>query len=274
MAVSDTLCISIIQADIAWEDKAANLDHYSELIAGIPGNKEVVVLPEMFSTGFSMSAERLAEDMYGPTLQWMRDTARKHSIILTGSVIIEEDGRYYNRLIWMQPDGNFGKYDKRHLFAYAGEDAHYSPGDRRLIVQVNGWKICPMVCYDLRFPVWSRNTLSSPTHEEAVSGSPAYDLLLYVANWPRKRTVAWKTLLQARAIENQSYCIGVNRVGVDGSGFEYEGASSVFDALGECIWQQIQSEAVYTVELSRRSLEETRSHLPFLRDADGFVIPG
>ena len=180
MTPADSLRITIIQPDIAWEDKAANLAHYSRLIEGISGAKEIVVLPEMFSTGFSMAPERLAEGMDGATVQWMRDTARAHRIILTGSLIIEEDGKYYNRIIWMQPDGTYGSYDKRHLFAFAGEDAHYSPGERRLIVQVKGWRICPLVCYDLRFPVWLRNT------------DELYDLLLIVANWPEKRAAHWR----------------------------------------------------------------------------------
>ena len=273
MKKSEELQITLVQTDIVWEDKDANLRRCSELIAGIEGKKEVVVLPEMFSTGFSMQASKLAESMDGPTIQWMRDTAKKNKIILTGSIIIEENGQYYNRLIWMQPDGNFGKYDKRHLFGYAGEDAHYSAGDTRLIVQVNGWKICPLICYDLRFPVWSRNSLSFSDGNGNGAGSAAYDVLLYVANWPRRRSLAWKTLLQARAIENQSYCIGVNRVGTDGSGFEYEGSSSAFDPLGEVLWQHSETEAIQIITLSRKMLEETRSHLPFLKDADRFIIP-
>jgi predicted amidohydrolase len=277
MTPADSLRITIIQPDIAWEDKAANLAHYSQLIEGIGGPKEIVVLPEMFSTGFSMAPERLAEGMDGATVQWMRDTAKANNIILTGSLILEEDGKYFNRLIWMQPNGTFGSYDKRHLFGYAGEDAHYAPGERRLIVQVKGWRICPLVCYDLRFPVWTRNTLghAETTQDESENGPtrPAYDVLLYVANWPQRRSTAWKSLLQARAIENQSYCIGVNRVGEDGAGINYNGESSVFDPLGELLWQQAGSETVQTIELSRTLLDDTRGHLPFLKDADRFVIP-
>lgn len=261
MAAAESLFVTIIQPDIIWEDKAANLAYYSELISNIKGQKEIVVLPEMFSTGFSMAPERLAENMDGETVSWMRNTAREHRIILTGSLIIEDGGQYYNRLVWMQPDGVYSFYDKRHLFGYAEEDGHYTAGGKKLIVQVKGWRICPLVCYDLRFPVWARN----------VPGSE-YDVLLYVANWPQRRSLAWRTLLQARAIENQAYCIGVNRIGEDAKGITYSGDSSVFDPLGEMLWQEADKESVYTIELSRQKLGETRSHFPFLRDADKFLI--
>jgi predicted amidohydrolase len=205
--------------------------------------------------------------MDGETVQWMREIARRHRIILCGSLIIEETGHYYNRLVWMQPDGAFGAYDKRHLFGYAGEDGQYTSGDRRLIVQVKGWRICPLVCYDLRFPVWSRNAPAD------AAGRPPYDVLLYVANWPQRRSLAWKTLLQARAIENQSYCIGLNRVGADGAGIAYSGDSRAIDPMGELLWEAPAMEAVHTIELSRKSLEDARGQFPFLKDADRFVIP-
>ena len=261
MPAADSLCITIVQTDIRWEEKEANLQHYTRLISGIQDEKEIIVLPEMFSTGFSMAPERLAEDMSGPTLQWMKDTARAQRVILTGSLIIEDEGRYFNRLVWMQPDGEFRCYDKRHLFGYADEDAHYSGGSKKLITQVKGWRICPLICYDLRFPVWARNAPGSE-----------YDVLLYTANWPERRSLAWKTLLQARAIENQAYCIGVNRIGEDGKGIAYSGDSSAFDPLGGLIWQSSHKEAVHTVKLNRQMLEDTRSHFPFLRDADKFLI--
>jgi predicted amidohydrolase len=259
--VAESLFVTLIQPDIIWEDKASNLAYYLKLIANISGPKEIVVLPEMFSTGFSMAPERLAEGMDGETVAWMRTVAQEHRIILTGSLIIEEGGQYYNRLVWMQPDGVYSNYDKRHLFGYAEEDAHYTAGSKKLITQVKGWRICPLVCYDLRFPVWARN----------VPGSE-YDVLLYVANWPQRRSRAWRTLLQARAIENQAYCIGVNRIGEDGKGIAYSGDSSVFDPLGEMLWQETDKESVYTIELNRQKLEETRSQFPFLRDADKFLI--
>lgn len=254
------LNITIIQPDIVWENKEANLAQYARLIEGIEEKKEVVVLPEMFSTGFSMAPERLAEDMNGPSVQWMKDMAAKHRCILTGSLIIEEDGNYYNRLFWVQPDGKVGIYDKRHLFAYANEHEHYTPGNKRLIAQVKGFRICLLVCYDLRFPVWARNQ------------GDEYDVLIYVANWPERRNLAWKTLLRARAIENQSYVVGVNRVGLDGKDINYSGDSSVFGPLGEEIWQQSNEVAVHTVTLNKQTIAETRAHFPFLNDADKFLL--
>jgi predicted amidohydrolase len=257
---SDNLHITIIQPDMVWEDAAANLRQYEALLGGINGRKEVVVLPEMFSTGFSMSPQGLAEEMDGRSVQWMREMAARHRIILTGSLIIREEDRFYNRLIWMQPDGVFGQYDKRHLFGYAGEGDHYTPGSRRLITQVKGWRICPLICYDLRFPVWSRNLNAD------------YDVLLYVANWPKRRSTAWKALLQARAIENQAYVAGVNRVGDDGNGIRYSGDSAVYSPLGEPLYTAGDGPEVQTVVLERAPLEEGRSHFPFLRDADPFLL--
>ena len=254
------LHITLIQTEIVWEDIAANLAHYEQTIAGIANPKHVVVLPEMFSTGFSMAPERLAEPMDGRTVRWMADMAVKHRCILTGSLIIEDEGKYYNRMLWVQPDGKIGFYDKRHLFAYAGEDKHYTAGDTRQIVQVNGWRINLQICYDLRFPVWVRNK------------DTAYDVLLYVANWPQQRSLAWKTLLQARAIENMCYVVGVNRVGTDGKGFQYTGDSSVFGPLGEPLWQHTGSAATHTVTLDKETLEKARTTLPFLDDADSFML--
>lgn len=254
------LYITLIQPDIVWEDKAANLQQYETMIAGIDGPKQVVVLPEMFSTGFSMAPERLAEPMTGKSVEWMATMALRHRCILTGSLIIEDEGKYYNRMLWVQPDGSIGIYDKRHLFAYANEDKHYTPGTTRTIAQVNGWRINLQVCYDLRFPVWARNQ------------GDEYDVLLYVANWPQQRSLAWKTLLQARAIENQCYAVGVNRVGKDGKDNNYTGDSSVFNPLGEIIWQHSGSVACHTIMLERDVLQKVRTTLPFLNDADKFVL--
>jgi predicted amidohydrolase len=254
------LHITLIQADIVWEDVQANLANYEKKIAAIEGAKHVVVLPEMFSTGFSMAPERLAEPMDGRSVTWMADMAVKYRCILTGSLIIEEEGKYYNRMLWVQPDGRIGFYDKRHLFAYAGEDKHYTPGDTRQIAQVNGWKVNLQICYDLRFPVWARNT------------DGAYDILLYVANWPQQRSLAWKTLLQARAIENMCYVVGVNRVGEDGKGHQYTGDSSVFGPLGETLWQHSGTEATQTIMLDKATLKNARQSLPFLADADKFLL--
>jgi omega-amidase len=256
----EQLHITLIQPDIVWEDKLANLQQYEDMLNGLTGPRHLVVLPEMFSTGFSMAPDRLAEPMDGKTVRWMADMAVKHRCILAGSLIIEEEGKYYNRMLWVQPDGNVWVYDKRHLFAYAQEDQHYSRGDKRLIAQVNGWRINLQVCYDLRFPVWARNQ------------GDEYDVLIYVANWPEVRSLAWKTLLQARAIENMSYVVGVNRVGIDGKGHNYSGDSSVFGPLGEKIWQLSNETACHTVTLEKGPLLKTRQHLPFLNDADKFLL--
>ena len=264
---NNSLIVTIIQPYIFWEDKAANLAQYEAYIAGIKDKKEVVILPEMFTTGFSMAPERLAETMEGTTVQWMKDMARKHRIILTGSVIIEEQGQYYNRLIWMQPDGKFGVYDKRHLFGYAHEDQHYAAGSKKLIVQVKGWKICPLICYDLRFPVWARNGFKADDGDEQF-----YDVLLYTANWPQRRSLAWKTLLQARSIENQAYVIGVNRVGDDANGIHYSGDSVVFGPLGETLLPPQDGANVFTLKLEKEPLLEARSHFPFLKDKDPFLM--
>lgn len=264
----NTLTISILQPDITWEDKRANTDQYTRMIEGISGRREIVLLPEMFTTGFSMAPERLAETMDGPSVSWMKETARRFNIILAGSLIIEEEGHYYNRFVWMQPDGQYGTYDKRHLFGYAGEDKHYTGGDKKLIVQVKGWKICPLICYDLRFPVWARQTVT--TTDEA--RQPAYDVLLYVANWPQRRSLAWKTLLQARAIENQAYVVGVNRVGKDAHDIDYSGDSAVFGPLGEALWLGENKPLVYTLQLEKAPLQEARDHFPFLKDGDAFLL--
>jgi len=256
-----TLTITIIQPDLRWEDKAANLENLEKKIRGIREPTEVVVLPEMFNTGFSMRPQVLAENMDGPTLAWMKKIAAEKKVILTGSLIIEEEGNYFNRLIWMLPNGQYGQYDKRHRFAFAGEDEHYTAGNKRLIASVKGWKINLLVCYDLRFPVWSRQ---SDPHE--------YDLLIYVANWPGRRSHAWKTLLQARAIENQSFVVGVNRVGNDGNGISHSGDSLLIDPLGETLWCGPGEEAVYTHTLQKEKLEEIRGRFPFWRDADHFSI--
>lgn len=233
-------------------------------IASIQEKAEVVVLPEMFSTGFSMKPKELAETMDGETLQWMKRVAAERKIILTGSVIIEEEGNYYNRLIWMLPNGQYGVYDKRHRFAYAEEDKHYTAGNKRLIASVKGWKINLLICYDLRFPVWAR--------QQAQPGEMEYDLLIYVANWPERRAQAWKTLLQARAIENQSYVVGVNRVGDDGNDIHYSGESMVIDPLGEILYTKKDVEDIFTIELDKKHLDTVREKFPFWKDADDFTI--
>ncbi len=264
-----SLTVSIIQPDLKWEDKEANLAMLEEKINALPFT-EIVVLPEMFSTGFSMRPEMFAETMEGPSVQWMKRVAAQKKVVLAGSLIIEEEGAYYNRLIWMLPNGQFGHYDKRHLFAYAGEHKHYTAGEKRLIASVKGWKINLLVCYDLRFPVWSRQGNHPSLQDE--SGTPEYDILIYVANWPERRSHAWRTLLQARAIENQCYVVGVNRVGDDGNKIHHIGDSMIIDPLGEPLVKLDDKESSYTITLEKSKLEDTRARLPFLKDGDKFII--
>lgn len=236
----------------------------SDKITHLDPATELLVLPEMFSTGFSMRPDTLAEPMNGDTVNWMRSTAMAKKIAITGSIIIKEEERYYNRLIWMLPNGQCGQYDKRHLFAYAGEDRHYTAGNKRLIASLNGWRINLQVCYDLRFPIWAR--------QQGQDAQPEYDLLLYVANWPERRNHAWKTLLTARAIENQCYVVGVNRVGEDGNGIYHSGDSMVVDAMGEILYHNAHDTAVHTITLEKNALDTVRKNLPFSRDADQFLI--
>ncbi len=258
-----SLNISLIQADLAWENKHQNLAMLEAQIKSITQKTELVVLPEMFSTGFSMRPETLAESMTGETVSWMKHMAASCNIVLTGSVIIVENNCFYNRLIWVLPNGSLGFYDKRHLFAFAGEDQHYTPGNRRLIAQIKGWKINLQICYDLRFPVWARQQSAE---------EPEYDLLLYVANWPERRAHAWKNLLAARAIENQCYVVGVNRVGNDGNGIYHSGDSLVIDPLGTILYQAPEAASVYTITLDKEPLQTTRDRFPFWKDADDFHI--
>lgn len=258
-----TLSFTLIQTQLHWENKAANLAMLEQKIMGIREKTEIVVLPEMFSTGFSMQPKKLAEEMNGETVSWMKRIASAKKIILTGSVIITESGHYYNRLLWVLPDGSLGYYDKRHRFAFAGENEEYTSGNKRLIAQVKGWKINLQVCYDLRFPVWAR---------QHTNEAPEYDVLLYVANWPERRVHAWKTLLAARAIENQCYVIGVNRVGDDGNGIHHSGESMVIDPLGETLYHKKEEEDIHTITLEVEPLKLVREKFPFWKDADNFKI--
>ncbi len=233
-------------------------------IRAISEKTEVVLLPEMFNTGFSMNPDQLAETMQGETVQWMKKIAGEKKIILGGSLIIEEAGDYYNRFVWMLPNGQHGHYDKRHRFAYAGEDEQFTAGEKRLITSVKGWRINLLVCYDLRFPVWARQVSSE--------NEPEYDILVYVANWPDRRSHAWKTLLQARAIENQCFVVGVNRVGNDGNGNYHSGDSMVVDPMGEVLYHKKDEEDVFTITLDKTHLETVREKLPFWKDGDQFKI--
>lgn len=253
--------IAIIQTSLFWEDKQANLKMLERKISDLDTSVQLIILPEMFSTGFTMNAAALAESMDGEAVNWMRQLSKNKRVIITGSLIIEEEGKYYNRLIWMMPDGNMGYYDKRHLFAYAGEDKHYHAGAKRFIASVNGMKINLQICYDLRFPVWARQQDESEYH-----------VLIYVANWPEKRRHAWKSLLMARAIENQCYVIGVNRVGEDGNGNKYSGDSCLIDPMGDIIYQKADAEEVFIYDLQKSTVAEVREKLPFLKDRDNFRI--
>jgi len=270
-----TLTVTTIQPDLVWEDKTANLQRLEKQIFSITEPTELVVLPEMFSTGFSMRPENLAEPMDGPTVSWMCEIAARRRVILTGSVIVREGGNYYNRLIWMLPTGEYGYYDKRHRFAFAGEDDQYTAGHKRLIGAVKGWRILLLVCYDLRFPVWSRQTPgegAAPVASASRESDLEYDCILYVANWPERRALAWTTLLQARAIENQSYVIGVNRVGNDGNNIYHSGDSMIIDPLGVVLYHGQRKEEVFTQTLRKERLTEVRQKFPFWRDADHFNI--
>lgn len=254
-----SLRVSLIQSSLYWEDIAKNLAELSTKITGLSGKTDLIILPEMFTTGFSMNAEVLAEEMDGSTMKWLREKAGELNGAITGSFIAKEKGNFYNRLVFMQPDGQYFTYDKRHLFSLANEQHTYQQGQERLIVEWKGWRICPLICYDLRFPVWSRNT-------------EQYDLLIYMANWPETRSLHWTSLLSARAIENQTYTIGVNRVGEDQKGFVYSGDSTLVDYNGSTIYRITKAEDVFTTVLSKEEQANYRSKLNFLSDQDSFEI--
>jgi len=285
--------LTIVQSALHWEQPDANRLMFAQKLAALRGHTDLVVLPEMFSTGFSMNAAALAEPMDGPTVRWMRAQANALNAVVTGSFICSEGGRYFNRLIWAFPDGRLATYDKRHLFALSGEHEHYTSGQQRTMVEWQGWCICPLICYDLRFPVWSRNTappsppgggetrLPSPFGRgaggEASSPPPgelggAFDLLIYVANWPSRRAHHWRSLLMARAIENQCFVAAVNIFGKDGNGLDYSGDSAVIDFAGHPICQISGQEGIFTANLSLPDLQTYRQQLPFLQDADAFRL--
>ena len=253
------LRVTLIQADLAWQDPATNRRNLAAHFRGLAGHTDLIVLPEMFTTGFSMAVDSLAETMAGATVGWLREEAAAIGCAITGSLIVEENGRHYNRLVWATPGGNFAHYDKRHLFRMAREQEHYASGTRRLVVELKGWRLCPLVCYDLRFPVWSRSRGD-------------YDVLLYVANWPSRRRTAWSALLRARAIENVCYVVGVNRVGKDGNGANYSGDSVALDFLGQVLGGDRDGDFVETVVLDRESLATFRRDFPVQLDADDFEL--
>ncbi len=254
------LKIAIIQSDLVWENPEQNRQLFTEKIDAISEKVDLILLPEMFTSGFTMQPKNVSETMNGKTIQWLKALALKKKTAISGSMVIEDDEKFYNRLVFVYPNGEMTTYNKRHTFTLAGEDKLYTAGTKKIIVDFKGWKICPMVCYDLRFPVWARNTEN-------------YDLLFYVANWPKPRIEAWHTLLKARAIENMSYCIGVNRVGTDNNGYQYTGNSVAFDALGKQISTIKPNErATETITISKEHLETTREKFKFLEDRDEFTI--
>ena len=268
-----SLTITSIQTNIIWEDKQANLQLLEKKINSIQQPTEIVVLPEMFSTGFSMQPELFAETMDGETVNWMKRMAISKKIILTGSIIVKEESNFFNRLIWMLPNGQFGYYDKRHLFAFAHENQHYTAGNKRLIASVKGWKINLQICYDLRFPVWARQSSLLPPDRGLVGEVLLeYDLLINVANWPQKRRHAWQTLLAARAIENQCYVIGVNRVGNDGNNIYHSGDSLAINPLGETLYHKPDEEDIHTITFVKNDLEAIRNKFPFWKDGDYFTL--
>jgi len=251
--------IALIQSSLFWENPAANRSHFDEKINALDHDVDLVILPEMFTTGFTMQPKTVAEDMQGETVLWLQSLAKAKNIAITGSLVIKENDSFYNRLLFVYPFGEIQFYDKRHLFTLAGEDQIYKAGNEKLIIEYKGWKICPLICYDLRFPVFARNVED-------------YDLLIYVANWPSSRIQAWDALLKARAIENMSYTIGVNRIGKDDNKLDYDGHSQVVDFIGNYILEPIETKGVFVVELNKSEQLLARKKFNFLNDQDSFVL--
>jgi omega-amidase len=256
----ENLKITLFQGYLFWENIDKNLQNIALRLSNIREKTDLIILPEMFNTGFTMNAEKLAEPLNGKTMIWMHKIAKEFDCVVTGSLIIKDGGNFYNRLIWMRADGKYQCYDKRHLFTLAKEHNTYTAGKDKLIVELKGWKICPVICYDLRFPVWLRNV-----NEE-------YDLLIIVANWPERRALHWRTLIPARAVENEAYVIGVNRVGHDGNEVYHSGDSTCVGPNGNIIYYKRDEEDVYTFSIIGDEIIKTRRTLPFLKDADAFEI--
>jgi len=262
----NTLKTTLIQSDLYWQDVDANLAMFEEKIWKIAGSTDVIILPEMFNTGFSMHAEKLAEPMNFKTFRWMSQMAKQMNAAIVGSYIIKESSKYYNRLYWVEPDGSFDFYDKRHLFRMGEEHLTFQQGRKRLIREFRGWKIMPLICYDLRFPVWSKNK-----YDEA-SGALDYDMLIYVANWPKPRTEVWSSLLKARSMENQCFSIGLNRTGSDGVGIEYDGHSVVYDFKGQAMNTVSNVQHMETIEINLDELQAFRKKFPAYLDWDQFEV--
>lgn len=277
----EDLKVTLIQTQLYWENVDKNISMFDELLNNVKEQIDLIILPEMFSTGFTMNTA-IAETMnarlpdgQGKSIAWLKEKANEKNCVITGSLMIAENGKNYNRLIWMQPDGKFETYDKRHLFRMANEQDHFTAGEKKLLTTLKGWKICPLICYDLRFPVWSRNkslTLLSLSEGEG-SRELEYDVLLYVANWPARRSLAWNTLIPARAVENQSYVVAVNRIGLDGNNVDYSGDSAVYNPLGEKLSKIKPNESTHeTITLSWKFLQEYREKFPAAMDADDFEL--
>ena len=264
-AIAPQLRVTLVQSSLEWHDAAANRKHFEQLLADVAGTTDLIVLPEMFTTGFTMEAAVVAEPPGGPSTAWMQTIATRTGAVVTGSLVTRDGDDYFNRLVWMSPDGTCRTYDKRHLFRMGREHQHYSAGTTQLNVTLKGWKLRPLVCYDLRFPVWSRNRIGTPE---------GYDVLVYVANWPERRRYPWSTLLRARAIENLSYCIGVNRVGKDATGVTYTGDSAAIDFLGQPLTEPCESACVMTVSLDHAALQGFRDKFAAHLDADEFELRG
>lgn len=254
--------ITIFQAYIFWENIEKNLQNLTIRLSNLKEKTDLILLPEMFNTGFSMNVEKCAETMDGNTMRWMYNTSKSFNCVVAGSLAIVEDGKYYNRFVWMSPDGSYVHYDKRHLFDLGSnkESDNFTAGNKRIMLQLKGWKICPMICYDLRFPVWSRNQ------------EDGYDLLVYTASWPDKRSAHWRALIPARAIENLSYVIGVNRVGHDGNETYYSGGSMCISPTGDVVYYKPEDEDLYTFTLYPKDLQQARESFPFLAHADKYKI--
>lgn len=261
------LRVSILQVDLAWEQPHVNLGRIEHLLVQHNSPTDVIILPEMFTTGFTMAAKKFAEKPQGPTWLWMKELAASRNELVIGSLIVQDGGNYYNRMYLVQPNGTTHQYDKRHTFRLAGEHEHYTAGTSLVVVDFRGWRIFPQICYDLRFPAWSRNLLPD--------GPLAYDLLVYSANWPQQRSHHWRAMLRARAIENQCYLAAVNRVGTDGKGHRYRGDSTVLDFHGDTLTEIIRGEGVETVELEGQALQTYRQQYPFWYDRDpyNFELP-
>jgi len=256
------IIITTIQTHLFWEDVQKNMEHFDEKINEIKDPTDIIILPEMFTTGFTMNPEKLAEQHGGKGLQWMLQKSKEKNCVVIGSISVKENGNFYNRLYWTKPGGTYEYYDKRHLFRMGNEDEHYTAGNKKLIINYKGWKICPLVCYDLRFPVWSRNRKEN-----------TYDVLIYVANWPEVRSYPWKQLLIARAIENQAYVIGVNRIGEDGNRISHSGDTAVINPRGEIISQIVaHQDKAETTHLSYSYLQDFRKVFPVMLDGDEFEI--